>query len=121
MPKAAATDKQDTAKLSFRSFAIEDRTIDEKSGAIAVSLSSETPVPRWDGLEILDHSPSAVDMSRAKRGLALLLDHSTRQQVGRIEDLKLDGGKLRGVLRFSKSAAAQEVRQDVVDGIRQEV
>src|SRR2546430_13921217 len=112
-------EKAEPAKLSLRSFTIDDRAVDEKSGAIAVSLSSETPVPRWDGLEILDHSPGAVDMSRAKRGLPLLLDHSTRTQVGRIEELKLDGGKLRGTMRFSKSAAAQEGRQDVVDGIRQ--
>ncbi len=95
----------------------------EKDGRMAVSLSSETPVPRWDGDEILDHSADAVDMTRAKGGLPLLLDHMTGKQVGRLEDIALDekGGKLRAMMRFSKSQAGQEVLQDVVDGIRKEV
>src|SRR5215469_112668 len=34
-----------------------------------VAISSEYPVQRWYGTEILDHSPEAIDLSRAKRGL----------------------------------------------------
>ncbi len=115
-----------TGELCYRSQLIE-RAHDggelDKEGRMAVSLSSETPVPRWDGDEILDHSADAVDMTRAKAGLPLLLDHSTGKQVGRLEDITLDekAGKLRAMMRFSKSAAGQEVKQDVVDGIRQEV
>jgi HK97 family phage major capsid protein/HK97 family phage prohead protease len=110
----------DDAALLYRSFGFDERAAAD-DGTIAVSLSSETPVPRWDGLEILDHSAGAIDMSRAKRGLPLLLDHSTRQQIGRIEQIAVKDGKLRGTLRFSKSPSAQEVKQDVLDGIRQEV
>lgn len=52
----------------------------EADGAIPCSLSSEQPVDRWYGQEILDHSKSAVDMSRAQNGLPLLLDHD---KIGR--------------------------------------
>ncbi len=117
-PKPA--DEASTAKLLLRRFEIDARAVGD-DGTIAVSLSSETPVPRWDGLEILDHSTDAIDMSRAKRGLPLLLDHSSRQQIGRIENIAVKDKKLRGTLRFSKSADAQDVKQDVLDGIRQEV
>lgn len=93
----------------------------EADGAIPCSLSSEQPVDRWYGQEILDHSKSAVDMSRAQNGLPLLLDHDTGVQIGRIVDLEVKNKKLRGFMRFSRAQAAQEVRQDVLDGIRGEM
>ena len=84
-----------------------------------VALSSETPVARWFGQEILDHSAGCVDMTRCdKRGLPLLMDHNTADQVGRIEDVAIEDKKLRGWMRFGKSARAGEVAQDVADGIR---
>lgn len=103
----------------YRSVALDRAPAED--GRIACSLSSEEPVDRCFGKEILDHSPSMVDMSRAKRGLPLLMSHDAvddTRHVGRIEDLQLKDGKLRGMLRFSKSARAQEICQDVLDGIR---
>lgn len=67
-------------------------------------------------------------MERAGRGLALLLHHDRRDpsaHIGIIEDLKRErDGDLtytRGMMRFSKRPAAQEVRADVLDGIRKDV
>lgn len=86
---------------------------------IPLALSSETAVERWFGEEILDHSAKAVDLSRAAGGLPLLLDHSTRDQIGVIEEVEIGSDKvMRGLMRFSKSARATEIRQDVLDGIR---
>jgi HK97 family phage major capsid protein len=103
------------------------RAADGKSDPeITVALSSDTPIERsdWWGerwIEILEHSKDAIDFTRAKQGLPLLLNHNTDQQVGRIENLKAgDDGVLRGSVRFSKSAVGQEVLQDVLDGIRVE-
>jgi HK97 family phage major capsid protein/HK97 family phage prohead protease len=57
-------------------------------------------------------------MSRAARGLPLLYNHDTGQPIGRLEDVALrSDGKLGAEMRFSRSARAQEIRQDVVDGI----
>lgn len=93
--------------------------------ALEMSLSSEAPVERmgWEGSyhEILDHSPAAVDLSRAERGLPLLLDHDARRQVGRLLSVRLEDGRLVGQPVFSRSTLGQETEQDVRDGIRQEV
>lgn len=87
-----------------------------------ISLSSEFPVDRWFGNEVLDHSPGSVDMSRAAEGLPLLVDHDTGDQVGIIEGVSLGADKkLRGTMRFSRSVRAQEVKQDVDDGIRKNI
>lgn len=83
-----------------------------------MSLSSDAPVSRWFGTEILEHTARAVDMTRAKRGLPLLFNHDSDQPIGRLEDMGLRGdGKLGGLVRFSRNARAQEVKRDVEDGI----
>ena len=103
----------------------EDGAADDR---IPIALSSESGVKRydwWEGeeyMEILDHSKGAVDLSYAGDGMPFLLNHDTREQIGLIEDIHVDEDrKLRGMVRFSKSARAQEIRQDIVDGIRKKI
>jgi HK97 family phage major capsid protein len=87
-----------------------------------IAISSEYPVKRWYGTEILDHSPESVDMSRARRGLAFLLEHNTRDVIGIVENCRIDPDKkLRGNPRFSKNARPQEVKRDIKDGIRKDI
>jgi HK97 family phage major capsid protein len=85
-----------------------------------ISISSEFPVQRWFGKEILDHTPEAVDLSRAKNGLSFLDSHDSKSIVGVVNDITLDKKDkvLRGVVQFSRNPKAQEVKRDVVDGIR---
>ena len=84
-----------------------------------ISISSEYPVQRWFGTEILDHSPSSIDLSRAKRGMSFLDSHDAQSIVGIVEKVKVsDDKKLRGQLRFSRSAPAQQIKTDIQDGIR---
>jgi HK97 family phage major capsid protein len=84
-----------------------------------IAISSEFPVKRWFGTEILDHTKEAIDLSRANRGLSFLVDHDSRDVVGIIEGIRLDDDKrLRGTVRFSANAPAQAVKRDIEDGIR---
>jgi HK97 family phage major capsid protein len=83
-----------------------------------ISLSSEFPVQRWFGKEILDHSADAIDLSRAKAGLSYLDSHDARAVIGIIENLKVDAKKMRGQVRFSRSAPAQQIKTDILDKIR---
>ncbi|MGH9745126.1 MAG: phage major capsid protein [Candidatus Acidiferrales bacterium] len=84
-----------------------------------ISISSEFPVERWFGKEILDHSAGAVDLSRAKRGLSFLDSHDAMSVIGIVENVKVgDDKKLRGQVRFSRSAPAQQIKTDIQDGIR---
>lgn len=80
------------------------------------------PVERWFGFEILDHSPSSIDLSRFKDGAAHRDTH-WGDQIGIIEDCSIDqkSRKLREKVRYSKSARGKEIFQDVLDGIRRNV
>lgn len=84
---------------------------------IPAVLSTDAPILRGGESEILDHSPAAVDLGRAARGLPLLAHHQHDKPVGRIEQIRLDGGKLRGMIRFGASELAREIAADVENGV----
>lgn len=109
-----------TAERSVLTF---DRSaIDIESRTVEIAFSSETPVERWWGMEILDHGKNAMREKRIKQGGALLMDHDWRDQVGVIESVRVDADRVgRAVVRFGRSARASEIFQDVQDGIRTNV
>lgn len=106
-----------------RSFAIDqDRKIDEKTRTVEIAFSSEAGVERHFGIEVLDHSPDSVRLGRLQDGGAVLMDHNRSDQVGVIEEVSIDSDrKGRARLRFGKSARADEVFNDVLDGIRKHI
>lgn len=105
----------DSAKL-YRDLELDLRAIDEEARTVPASLSSEIEIKRFFGTEVLEHSARAVNFERAKQGLPLLFGHDQRAPIGLVEDVRLDGDKLRGVLRFSKNARAEEIWNDVREG-----
>lgn len=114
-----------TLKLGpqFRTLTIERRSVDEDNRTIPLAFSSESPVERWWGVEILDHSPGAVRMDRLQSGAPLLCDHARTCQVGKVESARIDKDRMgRADVRFSKhNPRAEQEYQDVLDGIRSKV
>lgn len=98
----------------------DDADADERDNdTFNIAISSEYPVRQWFGREILDHSPAAVDLSRAELGLSFLDSHVSNQIIGIVENVAVGADKkLRGQVRFSRNAPAQAVKQDILDGIR---
>lgn len=85
---------------------------------VPLSFSSETPVSRWWGEEILDHKTGSVRTERLKDGIALIEDHDPSKRLGIVEGGRIVKGRGIGVARFSRSQFAEEAFQDVLDGIR---
>ena len=105
--------------LQHRFVDVNRSAINEEARTVDVAFSSETPVERFYGNEILDHSPTSVRLGRMQDGGAVLVDHDPADHVGVVEDVQIDSDrKGRATLRFGKSQRAQEIWQDVVDGIR---
>ncbi|GEB79789.1 hypothetical protein DDE01_12040 [Desulfovibrio desulfuricans] len=102
-----------------RALAVAREQINEESRTVELAFSSEEPYERWWGTEILDHGPKSIRLGRMKQGAALLCDHNTRDQIGVVESVTIGADRVgRAVVRFGKSARAEEVYQDVKDGIR---
>ena len=113
--------RKQTLKLGpqTRDFHLNRESIDEKERTVELSFSSEAEVERWWGVEILDHSAGAVNLGRLLRSGALLMDHNTRDQIGVVQSASIDADrKGRAVVKFSRSARAEEIFQDVLDNIR---
>ena len=117
-------DRFDREAMLVRSMNDDERAVDEEKRTVKIAVSSEEPVERSFGAEILDHSPESIDLSFAKSGrMPLWLDHDPKQQIGIVEDVRLDGlsRRLRAKVRFGKNGLAKEVFEDVVDGIRSNI
>lgn len=101
-----------------------DRAEGEADGRkVTLTFSSEERVEHWFGVLILGHGDGECDMSWFQTGRApLLMDHFSRDLVGVVESAGIGADRRgRAVVRFGKSARAEEVLQDVRDGIRANV
>jgi HK97 family phage major capsid protein/HK97 family phage prohead protease len=95
---------------------VEDRTYE-------FPFSSEYPVARYFGNEILSHEMDAADFSRLNDGAPLLFNHNPDRVIGVVERAYMDKKKKRGYarVRFSRNPFAQEVLSDVKDGVLRNV
>jgi len=82
-------------------------------------FSSEYPVARYFGNEVLSHEMESANLSRLNDGAPLLFNHDPDRMIGVVERAWIDGEKKRGYakVRFSRNKFAQEVLEDVRDGI----
>ena len=107
-----------------RAFQFDRASVNTESRTIEVSFSSETrDVVRWFGVEELGHNAEECRLGRINSAGPFLMDHNTRDQVGVVEKAWLDPATKTGraQVRFGKSVRAEEIFQDVQDGIRQNV
>ena len=95
----------------------------EADRTLEFSFSSEAPVARYFGNEILSHERGAVDLGRLNDGAPLLFNHDPAKVIGVVERAWVDGEKKRGMVsvKFSRNPFAQEVLNDVTDGVMRNV
>ena len=98
----------------------QQRDASADSGLVEMAIASESPYERWFGIEILSMSPDAVDLTRlADNSHPLLLNHCTDDQIGVVMDPMIGADKmLRVNAKFSSAPDAQQILQDIKDGIR---
>lgn len=118
-------ERLDNISLLQRSEVMEQPTIDKIARTVRVGVSSETPVRRDFGMEIMSHKSEDMDLSFLSSGRApLLLDHDMGQQIGRVLEVTLNENEprqLQAKVQFSSGSKASEIFEDVGDGIRQNI
>jgi HK97 family phage major capsid protein len=92
--------------------------INDEARTVVLTFSSEVPVDRWFGREVLDHGAGAVRLSRINRGGAFLLNHDRNQQIGVVLEATVEGRRGKALVKFSRNKLGEEAFQDVKDGIR---
>jgi HK97 family phage major capsid protein/HK97 family phage prohead protease len=114
--------KPEKLPVQYRYFELDRAAINKDARTVELSFSSNTPVNRWYGSEVLDHSKKSVRMARMNNGAPLLANHDMDQHIGIVESASIQD-QSRGVaqVRFGNSPLAQQKFQDVQDGILRNV
>jgi HK97 family phage major capsid protein/HK97 family phage prohead protease len=102
---------------------VTDFQVADDERTIEFPFSSEYPVARYFGEEILSHERGAADLTRLNNGAPLLFNHDPDRVIGVVERGWIDEQKKRGYVnvRFSRNAFAQEILADVKDGVLRNV
>lgn len=91
-----------------------DRKHGKKANVFPATLTTESPVERDFGFEVLELS--RMDLSRVP--LPLLEGHDqSRLNVGVVENVRIEGDRLRGDIRLGSTARANEIAADIREGI----
>ena len=100
-----------------------DFTVSEDERTIEFPFSSEYPVARYFGNEVLQHDIRSADLARLNDAAPLLFNHDPDRVIGVVERAWIDGQKKRGyaTVKFSRNSFAQEVLADVKDGVLRNV
>ena len=114
--------KKIKSPIIYRSAEISREAVDTEARTVEFSFSSEAPVERFFGHEILDHTPSSVRLGRLQNGGPVLVDHDPADHVGVIESVSIDSDRVGRVrARIGRGARASEIFDDITDGIRRSI
>lgn len=92
---------------------------DAKRVTLSFPASSEAPVERWFGTEVLSHDVKAIRMDRLQAGAApLLFNHDWSDPVGMINGARVNNGRLYVDATMFSTTRAQEVATMVEQGLR---
>jgi HK97 family phage major capsid protein/HK97 family phage prohead protease len=106
-----------------RAASLDGVAISSENRTMEFSFSSEYPVQRYFGNEVLSHERGSVDLGRLQDGAPVLFNHDPSRVIGVVQRAWIDDEKKRGMVsvKFSRNAFAQEVMTDVADGVLRNV
>ena len=95
------------------------RSLPGEDRSFEFPFSSEYPVKRYFGDEVLSHEAGAPDFMRLNDGAPFLFNHDPNKVLGVVERAYLDEDEKRAYakIRFSRSDFAKQYLDDVKDGI----
>jgi HK97 family phage major capsid protein/HK97 family phage prohead protease len=92
---------------------------DAATTRLQFSASSESPVERFFGTEVLSHDRKAIRMERFARGAApLLFNHNADDPIGMITDARVEKGRLLVDAEMFATERAREVEAMMNGGLR---
>jgi phage head maturation protease len=81
-----------------------------------LSFSSEEPYERWFGLEILDHDPKAVDLTRLNDIGCLLFNHNRDAVIGKVTRAWIEDNRGCAEVEFDTDEQSEVIYQKVRSG-----
>lgn len=100
---------------------VEEVKVFAEERVIEFPFSSEEPVERYFGMEVLSHKASAADLGRLNNAAPLLFNHNMDEIRGVVEKAWLQDGRGWCRVRFAKTEDSEEALGMVQDGILRNV
>lgn len=114
-------ERSEDIQRAFLAEEIDEDSVDWDERTVELAFSSELPVERSFGYEILGHdNPELINLERMSGKAPFLVNHNENDQVGVVERAWIDGKSKQGraVVRLGRSKRASEILQDIKDRIR---
>ena len=115
-PSKVRTNTREMLKASIRAAEGEG-----KERNFILSFSSEEPVSRWFGDEILEHTPEAVDLTRINEIGCVLYNHNRDAVVGKVIKAWVENNRGYAEIRFDEDEQSeiifQKVRNKTLQGV----
>ncbi|MBW2032797.1 MAG: HK97 family phage prohead protease [Deltaproteobacteria bacterium] len=108
--------KEIQKQLFYRSTEFDRSRVDQKKRSVDLAFSSETPIPRWFGREILLHGSKNVDLSRLKSMGTVLMNHNPDIIVGPVKNPRIEDKKGRATIGFDNDEDGERAMQKVLSG-----
>lgn len=91
----------------------------DEDDLLTFPASSEEPVERWYGMEVLSHEPGAVKLKRAMAGaMPLLFNHNIDDPIGIIMGARVEKNRLMVDAKLFSTDRATEVKAMIDGGLR---
>lgn len=107
--------------ILLRPFTVPQISVRKQSNGtrIAFSASSEQPVDRWFGTEVLRHTPESVRLERAQNGsMPLLFNHNSDEPIGMVDSARIENARLMVDAHLFDTPRAQEIGTMIAGGMR---
>jgi HK97 family phage major capsid protein/HK97 family phage prohead protease len=103
----------------FEAVEITVQTREAGSSGLSFPASSEAPVERWFGKEILSHDPKAIRMDRMNKGAApLLFNHNWDDPIGMVDAAAVRDKRMWVDAHLFDTPRAKEVGSMIAGGLR---
>ena len=102
--------------LFYRSFELERSAVNKDERSVDLAFSSETPVERWFGKEILLHGVKNVDLTRLKTMGSALMNHDPGFILGRISSPRIEDKRGKATLIFDDDDDGNKAMSKVESG-----
>jgi len=119
----AVRNKPIVGEQQIRLAQIDFRAVDGNENQVELSFSSEFPVERWFGSEVLLHDDNAVDFKRLLTVGTVLFTHGRDNNYGKMPVAKIDKAWLdaaqkkgRALITFDEDEDSQKVKKKILGG-----
>lgn len=112
--KQRAKAKQMTRELTVNSIRAMEGEGNERK--FILSFSSEEPYERWWGIEILDHSDGAVDLTRLNEIGVMLYNHNRDKVIGKVNRAWIEEMRGMAEVEFDADDESELIYQKVASG-----